>query len=174
MEATPLPPDENERQRNLWYYRILDTAPEEAFDEITAYAAERFEVPISLVSLVDANRQWFKSCIGLQVNETGRHESFCSHAILSNEPFIIPDTLADNRFADNPLVSGEPYIRFYAGAPLVSPENYRLGTLCLIDVKPRQLSQQDRDNLIRLSKLVIARLTLRLADMVLEHSARTY
>jgi diguanylate cyclase (GGDEF)-like protein len=111
-------------------------------------------VPIALVSLVDENRQWFKSCVGLGASETSRDISFCGHAILGDEPFIIPDTLEDERFEDNPLVLSDPYIRFYAGCPLKAPDGHKLGTLCIIDRKPRAFGGEDLEALKDLASMV--------------------
>ncbi len=134
---------EEARLRALKSLDVLDTPAEERFDRLTRMAKRMFDVPISLVSLVDGNRQWFKSCMGLDVRETPRDISFCGHAILGDEVFYIPDTENDKRFADNPLVTGEPYIRFYAGCPLRSLNGCKLGTLCIIDRKPRSLDSED-------------------------------
>ena len=131
----PVPFDEEIRLAVLREYAILDTPPEAEFDRLTKLAARLFQVPIVLLTLVDVNRQWFKSCYGLHLSETNRDISFCAHAILSEDPLIIPDAGTDPRFSDNPLVTGEPGIRFYAGAPLVA-KGQRLGTLCLIDTTP--------------------------------------
>ena len=168
MHIAPLPSNEAERLQALKLYEVLDTAPEGAFDEITAQAASHFRVPVALISLVDANRQWFKSCVGLAVNQSGRDESFCGHAILETTPFVITDTLLDKRFADNPLVTGEPYVRFYAGIPLITFDGYALGTLCLIDTKPRPFSTSDTRKLSMLARSVVTRLNLRLANINLE------
>lgn len=152
----------------LRLFEILDTAPEDAFDDITKAAAAQFRVPIALISLVDANRQWFKSCIGLTVSETGRDVSFCGHTILNSKPFIIPDALLDERFHDNPLVAGPPHIRFYAGVPLITEGGYALGTLCLIDRQPRTLSESEIKKLEQMAQTVIMRMKLRLSAMRLE------
>ena len=117
--------DEKRRLEVLWQYEVLDTPPEEAFDDFTALAAQICEAPIALISLVDEKRQWFKSKIGLTASETARDISFCGHGIHQSGLFIVPDATRDERFADNPLVIAEPHIRFYAGAPLVSPEGRR-------------------------------------------------
>ncbi len=135
--------NEAERLRSLRTLNILDTLPEERFDRLTRLARRLFGVPIALVSLVDANRQWFKSCDGLATKETPRDISFCGHAILSGEILMIPDALLDERFHDNPLVVGEPGVRFHAGCPLIGPNGSRLGTLCLIDREPRRLDDND-------------------------------
>ena len=142
---TPATPD-NERLRldALRRMAILDTSAEERFDRITRIARNMFDVPISLVSLVDEDRQWFKSCCGLSVPETPRDISFCGHAILGDDLFVVEDATRDLRFADNPLVSGDPHIRFYAGSPLQIGEGYKLGTLCIIDRKPRLLDERQR------------------------------
>ncbi|MDJ0834798.1 MAG: sensor domain-containing diguanylate cyclase [Gammaproteobacteria bacterium] len=143
MKKPDLPADEEQRLNTLKSLNILDTAAEERFDRLTRMAKRMFDVPIALVSLVDENRQWFKSCIGLPVLETSRDISFCGHAILGDEIFIIPDAAADVRFADNPLVTGEPFIRFYAGCPLKYTDGSKLGTLCIIDREPRDLTEDD-------------------------------
>lgn len=150
----PLPPDEAERLQELHGLALLDTPPEERFDRITRIASEALDVPVAVVSLIDAERQWFKSRVGLDVSETPRETAFCAHAILENKLLIVPDTLLDERFAESPLVSGEPHIRFYAGCPLRSPGNFLVGTLCLIDTKPRELNAQQADLLTHLAQLV--------------------
>ncbi|MCW3062385.1 MAG: domain S-box [Capsulimonas sp.] len=134
------PIDELRRLEALRRYDILDTAPEERYDNITELAATLCDVPMSLVSLVDENRQWFKSKVGLTIGETHRNLSFCAHAILQEAPMIITDATTDPRFSNNDLVTGEPHIRFYAGFPLTNDEGYSLGTLCAIDTKPRTLT----------------------------------
>ena len=133
MQSPDFPPDEAFRLRTLTSLSILDTPAEERFDRLTRLAQRLFNVPIALVSLIDSNRQWFKSCQGLDVRETPRDVSFCAHAILGNDLLVVPDAAADARFADNPLVTGEPFIRFYAGCPLKAPNGSLLGTLCVID-----------------------------------------
>lgn len=142
MQKPNLPRDESERLASLRKLLLLDTPGEESFDRITRVAQSLFAVPIALVSLVDANRQWFKSCIGLPVQETGRDISFCGHAILGDDLFVIPDALTDIRFADNPLVTGAPGIRFYAGFPVKNADGHTIGTLCIIDTQPRDLTQR--------------------------------
>lgn len=152
---TPLlPVDEKARLETLQLLHILDTQPEERFDRITRMAKRMFDVPIAVVSLVDAHRQWFKSCVGLAVTETDRDISFCGHAILGNEVLVVEDTLKDERFFDNPLVTDEPYIRFYAGCPLRAPNGSKLGTLCIIDNKSRQFDIEDISALSDLSATV--------------------
>lgn len=158
MQAPALPVSEAQRIATLRQLLILDTAPEARFDLITAYAASQFGVPIALVSLVDASRQWFKSCVGLEAAETPRDISFCGHAILQDGIFEIPDARADPRFADNPLVTGDPWIRFYAGCPLVMDNGEAVGTLCLIDRVPKRLGGWEREHLLVLGKMVAAEL----------------
>lgn len=157
MQIARLPDCESARLQSLKDYRLLDTLPEAVFDGITAVAAQVVGVPISLISLVDQDRQWFKSSYGLPgVTETPRDVAFCAHAILQSQPFIVPDALNDSRFADNPLVSAEPKIRFYAGVPLINRRGYGVGTLCVIDRVPRELSASQIDNLRRLADVVVA------------------
>ena len=143
MKSPEIPVDEEKRLESLRSLNILDTAAEERFDRLTRLAKRLFNVPIALVSLVDENRQWFKSCMGLRASETGRDISFCGHAILGDDLFVIPNALEDESFRDNPLVTSEPYIRFYAGYPLKHINGQKLGILCLIDTEPRQLSPED-------------------------------
>lgn len=139
MLAAPIPNNDAERLAALYALLMLDTPPEERFDKIVSFAAAEFDVPIALLTLVDENRQWFKAQQGMDVCETSRDVSFCGHAILRPDIMVIPDALADDRFADNPLVTGDPLIRFYAGAPLIMPSGHALGTLCVIDTKPREM-----------------------------------
>lgn len=146
--------DEQARLGTLRSLSILDTPPEERFDRLTRMAKRLFGVPIALVSLVDENRQWFKSCFGLSVSETSRDISFCGHAILGDGLFIIPNTVVDERFADNPLVLNDPYIRFYAGCPLSAPNGHKLGTLCIIDRQPRNFGKEDLEALQDLASMV--------------------
>lgn len=154
MKRPETPHDEQARLKTLNSLNILNTPPEERFDRLTRLARRLFGVPIALVSLVDENRQWFKSCFGLSVSETPRDISFCGHAIIEDEVFVIPDTLLDNRFADNPLVINEPHIRFYAGCPLRGPNGHKLGTLCIIDREPRGFERDDIEALIDLAAMV--------------------
>jgi HPt (histidine-containing phosphotransfer) domain-containing protein len=143
MLEAPIPEDDVERVAALHAMKILDTIPEERFDRITRIVKTVFNVPIALVSLVDANRQWFKSCIGLDVSETPRNISFCGHAIMKDDVFYIPDATKDPRFSDNPIVTGPPFVIFYAGQPLRAKNGKKIGTLCIIDNHPRELSESD-------------------------------
>ena len=161
MKTPPPWQDEKRRLEVLWQYAVLDTPPEEAFDNLTALAAQICKAPIALISLVDENRQWFKSKFGLTASETARDISFCGHAIHQSGLFIVPDATRDERFADNPLGTAEPRIRFYAGAPLVSPEGQPLGMLCILDRVPRKLSSSQQESLRVLSRQVMAQLELR-------------
>ena len=160
MKAPEYPKNEDIRVAALRSLDILDTEPEERFDRLTRIAKRLFKVPIALVSFVDINRQWFKSCQGLEVKEMPRDISFCGHAILGDDIFIISDTLLDDRFYDNPLVINEPRIRFYAGIPLVISNEIRVGTLCLIDREPRILSEEDKELLRDLGQMAVQDLTL--------------
>ena len=157
----PIPKNEAKRIKVLWQYDILDTVPEEVFDELADLAAHICGAPIALITLVDENRQWFKSKVGVSVNETGRDISLCAHAILQDDLFIIPDTTLDARFKNNPLVTTSPKIRFYAGAPLISPDGHALGTLCVLDKVPRELTQDQKSALRILSRHVMTQLELR-------------
>ncbi|MCO7250432.1 sensor domain-containing diguanylate cyclase [Pseudoalteromonas sp. Ps84H-4] len=143
MDKPAVPLNEQARLDELRSLEILDTQSEPVFDRITRLAQQFFSVPICIISLVDEQRQWFKSCVGLNVTETARDISFCGHAILQDEPFVINDALKDKRFADNPLVVGEPHIRFYAGCPIILKSGNCIGTLCIIDYKPRTLSNKN-------------------------------
>ena len=157
----PILPNEKKRLKVLWQYEVLDTVPEEVFDDLTELAARICEAPIALISLVDEKRQWFKSKFGTGVNETSRDFSFCAHAITQPDLFIVPDATLDKRFAQNPLVTSEPKIRFYAGAPLVTPDGYALGTLCVIDKVPRELRLEQKEALSILAHHVVSQLELR-------------
>jgi len=169
FHPAPLPPDEPARLAALARYRVLDTQAEAAFDRLTTLASRLFHVPIALVSLVDSDRQWFKARLGIGVPETPRDVAFCAHAILADGVCLVPDTRQDKRFAGNPLVVGEPRIRFYAGAPLVTPDGHRLGTLCIIDTVPRyDFSEADRENLSHLAAIAVDELELRLSMQELE------
>jgi diguanylate cyclase (GGDEF)-like protein len=153
MQEPNYPQNESIRIDTLRSLNILDTPSEERFDRLTRLAKRLFAVPIALVSLIDVNRQWFKSCIGLEVKETARNISFCGHAILGNDILMIPDATLDERFYDNPLVTDEPRIRFYAGVPLVVANGSKIGTLCLIDRQPRTLTNEEQELLRDLGHL---------------------
>ena len=153
MKIPAKPLDETNRIDTLRALNILDTSPEERFDRLTRLAKRLFGVPIALVSLVDENRQWFKSCQGLDASETSRDVSFCGHAILGDGIFLIPDAVADERFHDNPLVINEPHVRFYAGCPLTVPNGSKLGTLCIIDHEPREFCDEDLALLLDLGRM---------------------
>jgi len=159
--SAPIPQNEQKRLKVLWQYEVLDTVPEEVFDDLTELAARICEAPIALISLVDESRQWFKSKVGTTVKETSRDISFCAHAIAHSDLFIVPDATKDERFANNPLVISEPKIRFYAGAPLITPDGYALGTLCVIDKVPRELRPDQQQALRILSRHVVSQLELR-------------
>ncbi len=160
----PHPENEQARVEALRRYEILDTDPEAPFDDLVELAAQLCQVPIALISLIDPLRQWFKAKTGVGVCQTSRDIAFCAHAILQRDIFEIPDALGDDRFASNPLVTGEPHIRFYAGVPLIDRDGYALGTLCLIDRVPKRLSWQQKQTLTVLGRQVVAHLELRLRN----------
>jgi len=157
----PLPANEAARLEALRQYQILDTHDETAFDDLTRIAAYICQTPIAIISLIDEDRQWFKARLGVGPRETSRDIAFCAHTILEDAPTIVPDALRDKRFADNPLVTAEPYIRLYAGAPLITPEGFRLGSLCVVDRVPRELSVEQIAVLRMLSNQVMTQLDLR-------------
>lgn len=160
MEA-PLPPDEKQRLASLRELKVLDTDPEQAYDDLTRIASQLCGTPIALVSLIDEDRQWFKAKVGVEAHSTPRSMAFCAHAILGREIFEIPDATRDPRFHDNPLVTGETNIRFYAGTPLVTRDGHAMGTLCVIDRTPRDLSPEQRLALEALGRQIVAQLELR-------------
>jgi len=162
--------DESARIAALQKYAILDTEPEQAFDDLVLLASFICQTPIALISLVDENRQWFKSRVGLSVSETPREIAFCAAAIQQPDVFIVPDTLNDERFRNNPLVTSEPHIRFYAGAPLINEEGFALGTICVIDRTPRQFGPSQQAALKALSRLVLAQLEFRRNLMLLKEA----
>lgn len=172
MMKPATPKNEAQRLNALREYRILDTEPEQAFDDLTLLAAQICGTPTALISLVDAGRQWFKSRVGLAATETPRDVAFCAHAILDAEPLIVPDAQKDERFAANPLVTEDPKIRFYAGAPLITSEGHALGTMCAIDYEPRQLTPDQTRALQALARQVIAQLELRRNLVELEEARK--
>jgi two-component system NtrC family sensor kinase len=161
--ATPKPMQGNDGARvaALQKYDILDTEPEKAFDDLALLASYVCKTPIAMISLVDEDRQWFKSKVGVSMSETPRDIAFCSVAIQQPDVFVVPDTLQDERFRNNPLVVSDPRIRFYAGAPLISEEGYALGTLCVVDRTPREFTTEQQEALKALSRLVLAQLEFR-------------
>ena len=166
--GAPLPPNEVDRLQALHSYQVLDTPPEKVFDDVARIAASICGVESALVTLVDKARQWFKAKVGWSATETPRDVAFCAHAILSPELLVVPDTLHDERFATNPLVTTEPYIRFYAGMPLINSDGHALGTLCVIDKQPRKLKPEQEDALRVLAAGVMTHFELRRAFRELE------
>ncbi|MFT6249610.1 MAG: signal transduction histidine kinase [Cognaticolwellia sp.] len=173
MITAPLPSDEAGRIKELKYFQILDTVPEAAFDDFTKIASYICQTPIALITLVDESRQWFKSKVGLDATETSRDMAFCSHAILQDDVFVIPDSLKDERFYDNPLATQAPDIRFYAGAPLTTSSGHKIGTLCVIDDHPRNIDLKQTKILQALARQVVNQLELRLAKKVASELAKT-
>ena len=157
----PIPPNEPERLHSLYSYTILDTLPEKDYESITKLASAICKVPIALVSLIDANRQWFKSKVGIDIQETPRNISFCQYAIMGTSIFEIEDALLDERFRDSPLVTGEQGVRFYAGVPLRNEEGFNLGTLCVIDRIPRKLDDDQKQALAMLAQMTVSLFSLR-------------
>jgi len=175
VKSAPYPAHEDERLQALRAYNVLDSPPEEAFDDLTRLAAQVCEMPIAMVSLVDADRDWFKSRIGLTVSQTPREASFTAHALTQADVLIVPDATVDARFAGNPLVTGDPHIRFYAGMPLMAPATgFAIGALCVMDRKPRQLTPQQMEALRILSHQVIMQLELRRNLSELERSVASH
>ncbi|AWA28941.1 histidine kinase [Flavobacterium magnum] len=172
MMNSPIPENESLRLKNLKEYSILDTLPEEEYDDITQLASQICETNISTISLIDEKRQWFKSKVGLNDNESSRDAAFCAHAIVNpNEIFTVKDSRLDDRFHDNPLVVGEPHVVFYTGIPLLSPEGFALGTLCVIDDKPKELNEKQLKALKALSNQVVSLFELRKSKILLEKFA---
>ena len=159
--ATPSSSTEAARVAALNRYAILDSEPEQSFDDLVILAAHICQVPMAMLSLVDDHRQWFKSSLGVQIRETPKEVSICVHAIQQNDLFIVSDTLQDARFRDNPLVTGEPHIRFYAGTPLINDDGFALGTLCVLDRQPRQLDPGQKEAINALGRLALRQMELR-------------
>ncbi len=163
MSRVPIPASEVSRLKTLLGYEILDTPPEEGFDDLVRLASMVCGTPIALISLVDSKRQWFKARVGLDATETPREMAFCAHAICTVDMLVVPDTTRDERFSANPLVTDAPNIRFYAGMPLIAPDGEALGTICAIDRVPRQITAEQRSALECISRQVVSQLELRRA-----------
>ncbi len=172
MERAPIPANEEERLVSLHALALLDTEPEERFDRITKTATQVFQVPISTLTLVDAKREWFKSCQGLPGREGDRAISFCGHALLASDVFVVPDTKKDKRFSDNPMVTGKPFIRFYAGVPLLSADGQRIGVFCIKDTEPREFSAEQQGLLKNLATWAELELNARNLSLALSEQKR--
>lgn len=170
--APPIPADEEARLRAVRALAILDTAPEESFDDLTRLAAAICGTPISTVTIIDRDRQWFKSVIGLDSNEDPRDVSFCAHTVVDKEQLVVPDATQDARFEENPLVLGDPNIRFYAGSPLVMGDGHVVGTICVIDRVPRRLTQDQASALDALARQTMRVLELRVSEQELQELDR--
>ncbi len=170
MIKAPLPSNETERLADLKDCKILDTAPEPAYDDLTKLASHICGMPVALISLVDRDRQWFKSRVGLDATQTPREDAFCAHAILEKDMLVVPDAKEDERFFDNPLVVNDPGVRFYAGVPLVTPRGHGLGTLCVIDQQPRDLEPASAEALRILARQVVAQIELHRSSLKLREA----
>ena len=156
--------NEYDRLLALQAYHILDTEPERDFDDITRLAAHTFQAPIAIISLIDEKREWFKSRVGVELTEAPRDLAFCEYTHQAGTAFIVPDTLLDPRFSGNPFVTGDPFVRFYAGVPLITPSGHSLGALCVVDTKPRTFTPEQVDSLTMLARVVMSQLDLRRAN----------
>jgi GAF domain-containing protein len=174
VQSASIPENEAARLETLRQYQILDTDSEDSFDDLARLASYVCDTPTAVISLIDGSRQWFKARVGVRARETGRDISFCAHAILGERCFIVEDALADERFADNPLVTGEPFIRFYAGMPLISPEGFAIGTLCVMDRKSRTLTKEQIRGLEMLANQVMSQLELRREVRFLERAVERH
>ena len=168
--AAASPTSEAARVAALNRYAILDSEPEQSFDDLVTLAAHICHAPMAMLSLVDDHRQWFKSKLGVQVRETPRETSICAHAIQQGNLFIVPDTLQDERFNQNPLVTGEPHVRFYAGAPLINEDGFALGTLCVVDREPRELEPDQKEAISALARLALRQMELRMNLQLLKEA----
>jgi GAF domain-containing protein len=168
--AATMPGPEAARVAALNRYAILDTEPEQSFDDLVILAAHICQTPMAMLSLVDDHRQWFKSKYGVQVPETSKEVSICAHAIQQRDLFIVPDTMQDARFRENPLVTGEPHVRFYAGAPLINEDGFALGTLCVLDNQPRQLDEEQKEAVNALGRLALRQMELRMHLQLLKEA----
>ena len=164
----------NSRLETLLNYHILDTSPEKEFDSITRLATYICKTPFALITVLDSDRQWIKSRIGLDLTETQLHEAFCAYTIQDDQVFQVKDSLLDDRFADNPLVHDAPYIRFYAGAPLISPGGHRLGSICVLDTKPGELNEEQQDALKVLAGEIISHLEMRKKNREVQETLAKY
>ena len=168
--GTPSLTSESARVAALNRYAILDSEPEQSFDDLVILAAHICHTPMAMLSLVDDHRQWFKSKVGVQVRETPREISICAHTIQQKDIFIVSDTLQDARFRENPLVTGEPHIRFYAGAPLINDDGFALGSLCVIDREPRELDPDQKEAVLALGRLALRQMELRMNLQLLKEA----
>ena len=168
--SSPAIVSEAARVAALDRYAILDTEPEQSFDDLVQLAAYVCKTPMAMLSLLDDRRQWYKSKVGVEIRETPRSTSICAHAIQQGDLFIVPDALADSRFRDSPLVTGEPHIRFYAGMPLINEDGFALGTICVVDREPRVLDEDQKNALKSLGRLALAQMELRMNLQLLKEA----